>query len=117
MFEHVAQTDLPILEDAGRKVRVVAGSIYGAASPVKTHSDLFYADVVLDAGARLPLPTDHIERGIYISEGAIEVAGETHEAGRLVVFHPRDPIVICTPRGARFMMLGGEDEPAIEPAL
>jgi redox-sensitive bicupin YhaK (pirin superfamily) len=108
MFEHVADADLPLIEDHGRRVHVVAGSVYGAASPVKTHSDLFYADVKLSAGARLPLPTDHVERGIYVAEGSIEVAGELHEAGRLVVFHPKDPIVISSPHGARFMMLGGE---------
>lgn len=107
-FEHVAAAALPVLEDGARKVRVIAGSIYGASSPVKTHSDLFYADVTLGAGGRLPLPTGHEERGIYVSEGSIDVSGETHEAGRLVVFHPRDPIVISTRTGARFMMLGGE---------
>lgn len=107
-FEHVSAAALPILEDHGCRVRVVAGSIYGATSPVKTHSDLFYADVRLDPGARLPLPTDHVERGVYIAEGSIEVAGEVHEAGRLVVLHPRDPIVVSSTQGARFMMLGGE---------
>ncbi len=107
-FEHVDDVALPVLQDGKRKVRVVAGSIYGATSPVETHSDLFYADVLLEAGGQLPLPTEHVERGIYVVEGSISVAGETHEAGRLVVFHPRDPIIISTQTGARFMMLGGE---------
>ena len=56
----------------------------------------------------MPLPTEHVERGIYVVEGSISVAGETHEAGRLVVFHPRDPIVITSATGSRFMRLGGE---------
>jgi redox-sensitive bicupin YhaK (pirin superfamily) len=107
-FEHVADEALPFLQDGKRQVRVIAGSIYGATSPVKTHSDLFYADVSLAAGGQLPLPTDHVERGVYVAEGSIMVSGETHEAGRLVVFHPRDPIVITSAGGARFMMLGGE---------
>jgi redox-sensitive bicupin YhaK (pirin superfamily) len=107
-FEHVADVDLPLLADGGRKVRVIAGSIYGTSSPVKTHSDLFYADVALEAGARLPLPVEHVERGIYVAEGSIEVSGERHEAGRLLLFKPSDPIVISTRTGARFMMLGGE---------
>jgi redox-sensitive bicupin YhaK (pirin superfamily) len=107
-FEHVDDAALPLLEDGARKVRVIAGSIYGTSSPVKTHSDLFYADVTLAAGGRLPLPVDHVERGIYVADGSVEVSGERHEAGRLLVFHPRDPIVISTDTGARFMMLGGE---------
>ena len=107
-FEHVNQADLPILQDRKRNIRVIAGSIYGAKSPVKTHSDLFYADVILQAGGRLHLPTEYVERGIYVVQGSIEIAGDVFEAGRLLVFHPRDPIVISSPQGARFMMLGGE---------
>lgn len=107
-FEHVADAALPLLIDGKRQVRVIAGSIYGATSPVKTHSDLFYADVQLQPGGRLPLPTEHIERGIYIVEGSLVIAGDTHEAGRLLVFKPGDEIILGTTTGARFMMLGGE---------
>ena len=107
-FEHVADADLPVIADGKVHVRVIAGSMFGSQSPVKTHSDLFYADVKLQPGGRLALPTEHVERAIYIVEGTIDVSGERHESGRLVVFHPRDPIVIATDTGARFMMLGGE---------
>jgi redox-sensitive bicupin YhaK (pirin superfamily) len=107
-FEHVAAEALPELIDGKRKLRLIAGSMFGAKSPVKTHSDLFYADVTLQAGGRIPLPTEHVERGIYITDGSVEIAGDHFEAGRLLVFHHKDPIVISSPQGARFMMLGGE---------
>ena len=107
-FEHVANAALPLLTDKGRSVRVIAGSLFGERSPVKTHSDLFYADVILAAGARLPLPAEHVERGIYISEGSLTIAGDRHEAGRLLVFKTGDEITLATETGARFMMLGGE---------
>jgi redox-sensitive bicupin YhaK (pirin superfamily) len=107
-FEHVSAADLPTLNDHGREVRVIAGSLYGASSPVKTHSDLFYGDVKLAAGARLPIPTDHEERAIYIAEGSLNVAGEVHEAGRLLVLRPRDEITVAAVTDARFMLLGGE---------
>jgi redox-sensitive bicupin YhaK (pirin superfamily) len=107
-FEHVASEELPHLEDDGVSLRLIAGHMFGVRSPVKTHSELFYGDVVLQAGARLPLPTDHEERGIYIVEGSVDVSGDRFEAGRLLVFHPRDPIVISSATGARFVLLGGE---------
>lgn len=107
-FEHVADAALPLLTDTGRSVRVIAGEVFGARSPVQTASDLFYADVVLAAGTRLPLPTDHEERGIYIAEGSLTISGERHAAGRLLVFKPGDEITLATETGARFMMLGGE---------
>lgn len=107
-FEHVADAALPILEDKGRKARIIAGSLFGGKSPVHTLSDLFYADVTLAAGARLPFPAEHEERGIYIADGSLSISGERHEAGRLLVFKPGDEIILATETGARFMALGGE---------
>jgi redox-sensitive bicupin YhaK (pirin superfamily) len=107
-FEHVADSAMPTLEDHGRRARIIAGSLFGARSPVKTHSDLFYADVVLDSGARLPFPADHEERGIYVVEGSLTIAGSRYEAGRLLVFKPGDVVTLASEIGARFMMLGGE---------
>ena len=107
-FEHVAMARLPVIEDRGIAVRVVAGSLYGARSPVKTHSDLFYADVLLQAGAALPLPVEHEERGIYVLEGEVSVAAQGFEAGRLLVFRPGDAITVRARSNARLMLLGGE---------
>jgi redox-sensitive bicupin YhaK (pirin superfamily) len=107
-FEHVATSDLPLLADHGRAVRVIAGSIYGAASPVKTYSALFYADVKLAAGARLPLPVEHEERAIYVLQGSVEIAGQVHRPNQLLVFRAGDAITIAAHTATRFMMLGGE---------
>ena len=107
-FEHVAMEQLPIIEGRGISARIIAGSLYGATSPVKTHTDLFYADVQLAAGAALPLPVDHEERGVYVAEGEVEVAGQSFEAGRLLVFRPGDAITILARSNSRVMLLGGE---------
>jgi redox-sensitive bicupin YhaK (pirin superfamily) len=107
-FEHVAMERLPMLEDRGITARIVAGSLYGAMSPVKTHSDLFYADVQMAAGAALPLPVEHEERGVYVAEGEVEVADQAFEAGRLLVFRPGDAITLRASNNARLMLLGGE---------
>ena len=107
-FAHVAMEKLPLIEDRGIRARVVAGSLYGATSPVKTHSDLFYADVQMQAGSALPLPVEHEERGVYVAEGEIEVAEQVFETGRLLVFRPGDAITIRARSTARLMLLGGE---------
>ena len=107
-FEHVAMERLPLIADRGVAVRVVAGSVYGATSPVKTHSDLFYADVRMAAGSVLPLPGDHEERGIYVAEGEIVIADQSFAAGRLLVFRPGDAISVKAQSDARVMLLGGE---------
>ncbi len=107
-FAHHGTDDLPLIEGEGKTVRVIAGEMFGERSPVRTFSDMFYADAVLEAGAQLPLSADHEERGIYVVDGSIEIAGDVHEAGRLLVFNPGDEITVIARTPARIMLLGGE---------
>jgi redox-sensitive bicupin YhaK (pirin superfamily) len=107
-FEHIDVSKLPLIQDRGISVRIVAGSLYGLTSPVKTHSDLFYADATLNAGAVLPLPAGHEERGIYVAAGEIEIAGSVFAENRLLVFRPGDAIAVRALKPSRLMLLGGE---------
>lgn len=107
-FDHVEAHKLPVVDERGISARIIAGSLYGATSPVKTHSDLFYADVQMAAGSALPLPVEHEERGVYVAEGEIEVAGQSFMEGRLLVFRPGDHITLRAKSNARVMLLGGE---------
>jgi redox-sensitive bicupin YhaK (pirin superfamily) len=107
-FLHYDAKDLPVLGGEGKTVRIIAGSLLGKRSPVKTSSPMFYADVVLSAGASVPLDPDYEERAIYTVDGEIEIAGDTFTGGALLVFRPADRITITAKSDARFMMLGGE---------
>jgi redox-sensitive bicupin YhaK (pirin superfamily) len=111
-FSHYAAGALPVVEGEGKRVRLVAGSLYGARSHVATLSEMFYADATLEAGARLPVPAQHEERAAYVVEGAVELPreGATFEAGQLLVFKPGEEITLAAqgPSGARLMLLGGE---------
>ncbi|SMO64457.1 pirin family protein [Paracoccus laeviglucosivorans] len=108
-FEHYGKEDLPFLNEGGKQVRLILGSAWGKTAPVKTFTETFYADVVLAAGAKIPLPDNHEDRGVYVTSGSIVVAGETFEAGRMMVFRPGDRIsVTAGSEGARLMLLGGE---------
>ncbi len=108
-FEHHGKDALPLLEDKGKSVRLILGSAYGERAPVKTFSDMFYADVVLQPGAVLPTPDDHEDRGAYVVEGAVDIAGDRFEAGQMMVFRPGDRVSMkAGEQGARLMLLGGE---------
>ncbi|WP_426959333.1 pirin family protein [Muricoccus radiodurans] len=107
-FVHFSAESLPVLDGEGKRVRVIAGSFLGAASPVSALSPIFYADAQLEAGAALPLDAEHEERAVYTVQGAVEIAGQRFEAGQLLVFRPGDRITIRAADGpARFMVLGG----------
>lgn len=108
-FQHVEREALPVLRDRGVEVNLVAGSLYGERSPVETWSELFYADARLSTGARLPVPAEHEERAVHVAQGRITIAGDTFEAGQLLVLRPGDPVTITgASDDARLMLLGGE---------
>ena len=107
-FSHHETAALPLISGEGKDVRLIAGSLYGESSPVPTFSDMFYADCALEPGAALPLEAEHEERGLYLVDGALEIAGTRFEAGQLLVFHPGDKVTLRAVTPARFMLLGGE---------
>jgi len=108
-FEHHGRKALPFLDDEGKQARLILGTAWGERAPVKTFTETFYADVVMAPGTKLPLPEEHEDRGVYVVEGSVAVAGTDFPAGRMMVFRPGDRISLTAgERGARLMVLGGE---------
>jgi redox-sensitive bicupin YhaK (pirin superfamily) len=101
-FLHAAQGQLPLLEGEGKTVRIILGRAYGEEAPVETPSEMFYLDARLDPFASLPLPDDHEDRGVYVLQGDVTVAGQDFAAGRMLVFRPGDRVSLkAGPQGAR----------------
>jgi hypothetical protein len=108
-FDHHGTHELPVIEAEGVRSRLILGSAYGERAPVRVFSESFYLDAQLAPGAALPLPDEHEDRGVYVVEGSVRVAGRDFEAGRMMVFRPGDRISLrAGERGARLMLLGGE---------
>ena len=108
LFQHVPQAELPFIEGEGKSVRLILGNAYGETASTKTFSEMFYGDVVMTAGSKLPLPDNHEDRGAYVIEGEIEVAGDRFGPGHMMVFRPGDQITMSAISDARLMILGGE---------
>ncbi|MFB9224259.1 pirin family protein [Paracoccus cavernae] len=107
-FEHHAKEALPEITDKGIRAKLLLGDAYGKSAPATLYSETFYLDVVLEANTRFPLPDNHEDRGLYIVQGSVTVAGQLFEAGRMMVFRPGDHITIAAgEQGARLMALGG----------
>jgi redox-sensitive bicupin YhaK (pirin superfamily) len=106
-FQHFDASNLPSIEDRGVSARVIAGKAFGKASPVGMLSEWLYVDVALAAGAMAPLDPDQEERAIYVADGEVDIAGETFEGPRLLVFRPGDRITVKAKKPSRLMFLGG----------
>jgi redox-sensitive bicupin YhaK (pirin superfamily) len=106
-FTHHEGVDLPQWHDAGVIGQLIAGSAYGLTAAARTHSPLFYAHLEMALGSRAEVPFGHRERAIYIARGAVELGGQRHEAGRMVVVD-RTASVFQALEPSTVMVLGGE---------
>jgi redox-sensitive bicupin YhaK (pirin superfamily) len=111
-FAHYAARELPVVEGEGKRVRLIAGSLYGSRSPVRTTSEMFYADAALGPDAVLEVPSAHEERAAYVVEGSVELLPEreVYVAGQLLIFRPGAEVLLrgAAAKPARLMLLGGE---------
>ncbi len=107
-FIHAPKDDLPLMDGEGKQVRLILGEAFGQRAPVETPSEMFYLDAVLEPGAGLPLPDNHEDRGAYVLEGEVTIAGQVFDQGKMMVFRPGDQVSMkAGAQGARVMLLGG----------
>ncbi len=106
-FHHHPKASLPEIHRDGATMRLIAGSAFGETSPVKTFSPMFYLGVEAGEGANIPLPDDHEERALYLLKGAVEIDGETHAQGRMLVFEEGAAPMIRAREASTLMLLGG----------
>ena len=70
-FHHHERATLPAIRLPGMEAVLIAGSAYGQQSPVKVFAPMFLLEVHLAAGAELALPQEHLERGVFVVDGAV----------------------------------------------
>jgi len=106
-FVHHADGDLPVIERPGLWMRLIAGHAYGARSPVRVFSDLFYLHAELAAGAAVDLPNDHAERAFYVVAGGVELDGGAYGPATMAVVKPGAAARLTATAPSRIMLLGG----------
>jgi len=107
-FAHHAGDDLPLHEEHGVWLRLLAGKAYGMHAAVKTHSPLYYAHVALEREARLELPGEYPERAVYLVAGAVTVAGRTLAPAEMAVLEGPEAVALRASSPSLLMLLGGE---------
>ncbi len=106
-FRHHPGATLPEIDRDGVRLRVMAGTAYGAASPVEVRSPLFYVDVAMPAGSELPLPKEHAERAVYVVEGSVRAGGASAGPGRMLVFVEGADVTLRAEAATRAVLVGG----------
>jgi len=110
-FMHTPATAIPEWSAPGIRVRVLVGNAFGLRSPVATYSETLYLDVVAEPGGKLVLPLPEnagTELAIYSVDESLQVDGDAVPAFSMAVLIPGTGATIEAPRGARYVVIGGE---------
>jgi hypothetical protein len=109
-FDHYPADAMPRHVEEGVQAVVIAGTMWGLASPVPFPHPIIYAEVRMEAGTRLALPAQWGERGVYLVDGAVQVEGQSVERGTLAVLDDGDAELLAT-ADSLLMLLGGAPFP------
>ena len=107
-FESIAAERLPLVEDGGYSARVIMGSLWGVTAPTTQHASTIYADILMNAGASIPIEAEADERAILVAIGDTKLDGEQLERHSLYVLAPGQAMTLTATTDARVMLLGGE---------
>ena len=107
-FHHIGVADLPERDEGGVTLRLIAGSAFGLASPVKTFSPIFYADARFAPGGALHVTAEHQERAFLVIEGEVQTGSiEVHGPGAMLALEEGEEVTLYADAPARVMLLGG----------
>jgi redox-sensitive bicupin YhaK (pirin superfamily) len=107
-FEHVDGSALPLVEGDGVSARVLMGSLWGKTAAITQHSQTIYADIMLEAGASVPVDADADERAVLVTEGVASLDGHKLDLFTLYVLAPGQAMSLKGETPSRIILLGGE---------
>jgi len=110
-FQHHDADAIPSGEMDGVTVRQIVGRMDGLAAPVKTLSEMIYAEIAMPPGTRYRVSSEQVERAFYLIAGAVTVDGQPFGPSELVILKPHAEIVLASETGARLVLVGGEPFP------
>ena len=109
-YQEVSSGEIPVVEEDGVTVRVVAGELNGTRGPVtEINAAPLYMDVKLTPASKfiLPIPSGHTVLA-YVFEGTGEFGDQVVESVSMVVFNDDgSQIEVKSETGVQFMLIAG----------
>ncbi len=107
-FHHHPSDTLPHWDLDGTVCKLIAGSVGGHTSPVKTLSPMLYLDSQFQPQGHLTISADYPERALYVAEGQIQINGEDLPSHHLAILNPDQDVEVQAISSARCIVIGGE---------
>jgi len=108
-FQHYPAGDLPVVEQPGVIVHVIAGEAFGERAPVATSSETLYLHLNMTAQAALTLSFPVDETAVYVVSGEVQIGEDRLGVGTMAVLNPNAEMTAL--EDAKVMILGGATLP------
>ncbi len=108
-FSHHPADSLPVLDENGVSLRLIAGTHQGLRAPAPVFSPTLYAALEFEAGATFTLTPEHQQRAVYLVQGEADIDGTPLAPQHMAVLEPGTSVQICSDTGARVMLAGGAE--------
>ncbi|WP_300674132.1 pirin family protein [Soonwooa sp.] len=87
-FHHIEAKDIPVWEEDGLKIKLIAGKAFGKESPVPVHSPLYFIEIINDSDESKTVNIgEHLygESALYILEGQIKNDGNAYDPKHILI--------------------------------
>ena len=98
---------MPVSDNLGVQVRLIAGSGFCLTSPVPVLSPTLYAEVRMQTATTLLIPDEHEERAVYVLAGDAQLDGEALAVHSLVVLPAGQEMTLYAATECHAVVLGG----------
>lgn len=106
-YSHHPSTSLPVSDNLGVRICMIAGSGFCLASPVPVLSPTLYAHVTMQAATTLIVPSEHAQRALYLLEGELQLDDERVEPCSLVVLPEGESVALYAQEECQLVLIGG----------
>ncbi|MDB6145687.1 MAG: hypothetical protein JWP80_4731 [Pseudomonas sp.] len=106
-YSHYPAQTLPVSDNLGIHIRMIAGSGFCLTSPVPVLSPTLYAEINLQTATTLLIPTEHEERALYVISGEAQLDGEPVEPRSLIVLPAGEEMTLSAETECHAVLIGG----------
>jgi redox-sensitive bicupin YhaK (pirin superfamily) len=106
-FKHFPALDIPELDVAGARVRVIMGEAYGQTSPVTSYSPTVYLEYRIPEGAVTTLPESYPELAAYVVAGNVRIDRHTVTSGVMAVARSEATVRLEADTDSHVLVIGG----------
>ncbi|AZC17182.1 MULTISPECIES: pirin family protein [Pseudomonas] len=106
-YSHHPAASLPVNDNLGVSIRMIAGHGFCLESPVPVLSPTLYAELQLQTATSLLIPTEHQERALYVLAGEAQLDGQPVELNTLVILPEGETATLFAESDCHAVLIGG----------